>query len=411
MRAIKKRYIFFVLFVLLIGVFLSQVPIFSIYSLPEVITICSDDLNYINENDVFGKFITLSLKPQHIKTINDDNKQPIKSEVQFKLFNLIPIKKQTVKMLKPDGIFAGGMAVGLVLKTDGVLVVGSSAVETEDGSFEVCKEYDLKIGDTITYIDDKKIESTSTISSYLNSKDFDGESVVLKINRKGKEITTTIKPAYDLKTKTYKLGVWVRDDASGIGTLTFIDENNRFGALGHPICDSDTKTIINVKEGSVYNCSILGVNKGVSGNPGEIRGLFLQGKNKQGYIDKNNNFGVFGEIEQDSNLYERVEPIKIGGRLTVKPGRAQIKCCIDGNNTKMFDVEIVKTNYQNYSNDKSMVIRVVDKELLAKTGGIVQGMSGSPIIQDGRLIGAVTHVFINDPTKGYGVYLDWMLSE
>ena len=203
--------------------------------------------------------------------------------------------------------------------------------------------------------------------------------------------------------------MWVRDHASGIGTLTYINSKNRFGALGHPICDSDTKSVISLKDGQLYNCSVLGVNKGSSGAPGELKGLFMQGKNTQGVIEKNNNYGVFGTIYNDSNFLKKYKEIEIGSRISVKPGKAKIKCCLDGNNVEEFDIEIIKTNYQNYSNGKSMVIRVTDKNLISRTGGIVQGMSGSPIIQNGKLVGAVTHVFVNDPTKGYGIYAEWML--
>ena len=149
----------------------------------------------------------------------------------------------------------------------------------------------------------------------------------------------------------------------------------------------------------------------MSGNPGELKGLFMQGKNMQGVVEKNNNYGVFGTIYNDSNFLKKYDEIEIGSRLSVKPGKAQIRCCLDGTNVETFDIEIVKTNYQNYSNGKSMVLRVIDKDLISRTGGIVQGMSGSPIIQNGKLVGAVTHVFVNDPTKGFGVYIDWMLNE
>ncbi len=411
MRTIKKRYVVFLLLIIVAVAIVACVPFKTIYSLPSQIYLASGDLEYINNQDVFGKFISLEHLEKPIKTASQNIKQDNSSSVIFKLFNLIPIKKQSVKILPDDKIFAGGMAVGLVIQSEGALVVGSSGVKTKEGEVDICKKYDLKVGDIITYIDDVKIENTSSISSYLNKRQNKETDVNLKVLRDNEEKNVKVKPSFDQANKIYRLGVWVRDDASGIGTLTYIDKNNRFGALGHPICDGDTKTIVNVKGGGLYNCSILGVNKGVSGSPGEIRELFLQGKNQQGYIDKNNTFGIFGEVKQDSNLFERAEPVKIGGRYVVKPGKAQIRCCIDGNNIKMYDIEIVKTNYQNYSNDKSMIIRVVDKELLSKAGGIVQGMSGSPIIQDGKLIGAVTHVFVNDPTKGYGVYLDWMIKE
>ncbi|MBQ7307293.1 MAG: hypothetical protein IJW82_02090 [Clostridia bacterium] len=160
----------------------------------------------------------------------------------------------------------------------------------------------------------------------------------------------------------------------------------------------------------MYNCNVIGVTKGYKGNPGELKGLFFQGKDSQGIIDKNMEYGVYGQINDDSIL-KNSEELKVGGRFVARPGKAKIRACIDGTESKDYDVEIIKTNYQSASNDKSMVIKVTDKELLRKTGGIVQGMSGSPIIQNNKVIGAITHVFVNDPTKGFGIYLDWMLNE
>ena len=262
----------------------------------------------------------------------------------------------------------------------------------------------------ITKVDDIKINSTTDISNYLNTKKDKDKPVKITYVRDGEEKSIDLEPVKDILTDKYRLGVWVRDDASGIGTLTYVKENNRFGALGHPLCDADVKSIVSVKTGKVYNCSVLGVNKGKSGIPGELQGMFLHGSNAEGLIDKNNEYGIFGELKDDSSIFQKLDKAKIGGRFSVKPGKAQIKCCVDGN-IKLYDIEIIKTNTKNYNTDKNMVIRVVDPELLQKTGGIVQGMSGSPILQDGKIVGAVTHVFVNDPTKGFGVYLDYMLGE
>ena len=222
-------------------------------------------------------------------------------------------------------------------------------------------------------------------------------------------IETTIKSALDRYSGIYKLGLWVKDDISGIGTLTYIKkEDYRFGALGHAICDNDTKTIYNINSGEMYPCTVLGIKKGTKGKAGELKGLFFQGKNnKLGLVDNNSEAGVFGNITKE---VKDKEVLKAGGRLYAKPGKAYIKSAIDGE-LKDYEIEIIKTNYQSSSNEKSMVIRVTDKELLQKTGGIIQGMSGSPIIQNGYIIGAVTHVFINDPTRGFCIYLDWMINQ
>ncbi len=198
----------------------------------------------------------------------------------------------------------------------------------------------------------------------------------------------------------------------GVGTLTFINPNTlRFGALGHAIADADTKENFDVKSGELYKCNVIGVKMGKRGIPGEIMGLFVPGRNEQGTIDKNNDYGVFGNVFENSEFLNDDKLMPIGGRLTAKPGKAKILTTIDGNNIESFDIEIIKTNYGGGANSKSMVIRVTDEDLISRTGGIVQGMSGSPIIQDGKIVGAVTHVFVNDPKKGFGLYLDWMLNE
>lgn len=398
----KKRYFFFVFFISILLLFLTQVPVIKILTFPNNILFFSNDIDYVNKNKVFGDYVTVSISQNALE--ENELKEPT---LEFKLFNLIPINKKKIRVLDERKIYAGGMAVGLVLNSEGVLIVGSSPVESYDGEHNIEEETGLKIGDIIVEIQGEKITDTSSVSKVINMEENRNKELIVKILRNGNQIELKITPFYDVKGSNYKLGVWVRDDASGIGTLTFVDSKFHFGALGHPICDNDTKTVVNLKDGKLYNCTIMGVNKGVGGIPGEIRGLFLQGKNEQGYIEKNNEFGVFGKLNDDSNLIEMVEEFELGGRLTVKPGKAQIRCCIDGN-IKLYDIEIIKTNYQNFSNDKSMVVRVIDEDLLAKTGGIVQGMSGSPIIQEGKLVGAITHVFVNDPTKGFGIYLDWM---
>ncbi|MBO7508356.1 MAG: SpoIVB peptidase, partial [Clostridia bacterium] len=175
--------------------------------------------------------------------------------------------------------------------------------------------------------------------------------------------------------------------------------------------DGDNKTVYNINSGDIYPCSVLGIKKGSKGHAGELKGMFMQGKNnKLGFVDKNLESGVFGTISENSKILGKKETLLAGGRMFAKPGKAFVRTSIDDNLQKDYEIEIIKTNYQSSSNEKSMVIRVVDKELLQKTGGIVQGMSGSPIIQNGRIIGAITHVFVNDSTKGFGIYLDWMIN-
>ena len=408
----KRKYLFLLIAMIAILFICLNIPFAKIIDFSNNAIMTMSDLNQIQNNKIFGPFIFLKVKNNYTSVSVDDKKNIVSEpKIVFKLFNLIPVKSQKVKIIKDDKVLAGGNAIGLVLKTEGVLIVGSSPITTINGEIDVLNDGILQIGDSIIQIENETVDEVSCISKIINKQENRDKELTIKGMRKNKEFTAKVKPCYDVKSQSYKIGVWVRDDASGVGTLTFINSNNRFGALGHPICDSDTKSTIDLKEGKVYNCSILGVNKGAPGNPGELRGLFMQGKNEQGLVEKNNNYGVFGEISNNSNLLEDLQEVEVGSRVLVKPGKAQIRCCVDGNKIETFNIEIIKTSYQNYSNDKSMVIRVTDDRLIEKTGGIVQGMSGSPIIQNGKLIGAVTHVFVNDPTKGFGVYIDWMLNQ
>lgn len=314
---------------------------------------------------------------------------------------------------KNEKVYIGGMPIGMTIKSQGVIIIGVTNIATEQGQVSPSKAAGLEPGDILTEIAGETIENVVSLDKIINKQENAGQKLVLKYTRNNKPRSTQITPACDIASGRYKLGLWIRDSAAGIGTITFIKETKtgfKFGALGHPICDPDTFTTVPVKSGDVYKCSIIGVKKSQKGAPGEIKGVFLKDSKKLGDIQKNNKFGVFGTMEDKMANPLYPEPIEIGKRREVKPGKAKIITTVDSE-IKEYDIEIIKTNYQKTSEEKSMVIRVVDSDLIKKTGGIVQGMSGSPIIQNGKLIGAVTHVFINDPTKGFGVYLDWMINE
>lgn len=330
--------------------------------------------------------------------------------LSFKLFNLFNIKNLKVNVVENNKVLLGGDCVGLSLKSNGVIVVGSNYIITKNGNVSPIANSGLKVGDVIVSLNDIKVDCLADIQSVLSTY-VDGEIKVVA-KRNGEQFETTITPQFDIQTKSYKLGIWIRDDAMGVGTLTFIDPQNlRFASLGHAISDSDTGQNFDVKNGEVYKCNVVGVKKGQRGAPGEILGLFLQGKNVQGAVDKNCDFGVYGNLENNCQLMLGKTKIEVGGKLTAKPGKATILTCVDGVNIEEYDVELIKTNYQTGTKNKSMILRIVDPDLIEKTGGIVQGMSGSPILQNGKLVGAVTHVFVNDPTKGFGLYVDYMLNE
>ncbi len=365
-----------------------------------------DDINFAIKNKTFGNFYSLS----YSNFLNADDNQNGLIKVDVKFLNLLTVKSFYVNT-KDEEIYAGGNAVGVYLNTKGVILMGSNSIITKDGLVDTLKDSPLCVGDLILKINDRIIYSIDDIVEIINEDENKGKEVKITYIRKNKEYETYVLPAKDVQTQDYKLGIWVKNDASGVGTLTYITKDRKFGALGHSINIGRTKQAYDINGGSLYNCNIIGVNPGKKGKAGELKGLFLQGKNVQGEIEKNENTGIFGTINENSSLLENAKQrvYKIGGRFSARPGKAKILSCISGTNVKEYDIEIIKTNYQNTSKEKSMVIKITDKELLEKTGGIVQGMSGSPIIQNGKIIGAVTHVFINDPTKGFGLYLDWML--
>ena len=246
----------------------------------------------------------------------------------------------------------------------------------------------------------------------MNEKITNKDLVNLTILRKNEEAKASLKPMFDSVTGKYKLGLWIRDDAAGVGTLTYVRKDNlRFGALGHPVCDIDTGSMMPVSSGSIFKCNVVGYKKGTKGNPGELKGLFLRNGSIFGSLDKNIKCGVYGTFNQERLDFVSEREVEVADRHEIKSGKATIRCTIDGYEPQDYEIEIVKTYFQSGNDTKSMFIRVTDKNLLERTGGIVQGMSGSPIIQNGKLVGAVTHVFVSDPTKGYGIFADLMINE
>jgi len=329
--------------------------------------------------------------------------------INYKLFNLFNIKKLKVNVIEPDRYFAGGDSLGFSLQSKGVILIGGNYIISHNGIEKPFENSGLRSGDILTHINGVEINNVEDISRVL--RNFGGGEVSIKVNRNGEIINTTISPALDKMTNTYKLGLWVKEDAVGIGTLTFINATtSRFGSLGHSINDAETNQCIEVSGGNIYEGKILGIKKGRAGEAGELIGTFNR-DDVIGSVDKNCEYGVYGFVNNVDYMIEDKTSIDIGGRLSAKPGKAKILSCLNGEEIEEFDIEIIKTNFQQSCNEKSMVIRVTDEDLIKRTGGIVQGMSGSPIIQDGKLIGAVTHVFVNDATKGFGIYIDWMLEQ
>lgn len=307
-------------------------------------------------------------------------------------------------------LYPGGQPLGIKLNTKGALVIALSDIQTNNGLISPGAKAGIEIGDSILKINNEEINSSEDVATFVNR--CNGEEILITIKREKSTMDVKLKPVKCLDDDKYKIGLWVRDSTAGVGTLTFYDEKSkRFGALGHPITDVDTGNIMSISNGEIISSNIVSVRKGERGNPGELRGIFTDENNSLGNIEYNTECGIFGKGNNSllNGVYNN--PLPIASRDEIKLGKAQILTTIEGNEPKFYDIEIEKLLPQNEPGSKSMVIKITDEEFLSKVGGIVQGMSGSPIIQNGKIIGAVTHVLINKPDTGYGIYIDWMLKD
>lgn len=335
---------------------------------------------------------------------NNDN------EYEIKFLGMIPLKAVEVQKIKDLEICPGGNPVGVRVNSEGVIIVGHSEIEINNKKEESPgKAAGLEIGDVILRVNGENMENSMDLLKTI--KECDNESIKVDILRNGENLTKTIHLKKE-NNKDYKIGLWIRDSTAGVGTMTFFDPTTKkFGALGHPITDADTNEPFLVKKGDLLESSIISVRKGEKGSPGELKGIFLNEETPTGNIEKNTQSGIFGEIKNTQVLNNKIKPLKVGFRDEISVGKAKIITTVDESGPQEFDIEIEKTLNQSIPGSKSMVIKITDPRLLQKTGGIVQGMSGSPIIQNDKIVGAVTHVLINKPDTGYGIYIEWMLQE
>ena len=393
---------------ILLCLFVATIAVFStdftkIYSLPEKAYVSTSDIDLLNKQKTFGQFSVIS-----ISDVTVANQKKATAKMWVKLFGIIPIRQIEVELSEGEEVYLGGTALGFSITTKGLLVVGTNTITSSKGEMSPISDTQIQKGDFLTHIDGIEITTIADVPEILNTEK---KSFSLTFSRNGTPYTCTICPEKDVASGENKLGLWVKNDANGIGTLTFIRQSdNRFGALGHAITDYETGVNVPVESGKIYKCSQVGITKASKNCPGELKCVFLQGINTKGTIEKNTPFGVFGNCTDVSSVADFNRTAEIGSRLTIKSGKAKLLSAVSGV-LEEYDIEIIKTYYQPDSDDKSFIFRVTDKRLLELTGGIVQGMSGSPILQNGKLVGATTHVFVSDPTKGYGIYADWMAEE
>lgn len=328
-------------------------------------------------------------------------------QVPVKLFGVVPVKNVDVKVIQKMKIAPSGEPIGIYVETNGLLVLDTVEIEGRDGLTYAPGENVLRTGDYILKWNQQPVATIRDLNDEIQStKD---EKVSVLIRRNGENVKVALRPVL-ATDQTYKIGTWVREDTQGIGTLTYVTGEGKFGTLGHGITDVDTGTLLNLQGGELFQTKILDVIRGTKGEPGELQGYInMVATNEIGKISNNTEIGVFGQMEEDRIQDYAGEFMSVGMKQDIKEGKAYIYANLEGS-AKKYEIEIENIN-MNSTDNKSMEIHVTDSHLLQLTGGIVQGMSGSPILQDGKVIGAVTHVLVDDPTRGYGIFIENMLEQ
>ena len=328
-------------------------------------------------------------------------------QVPVKLFGVVPVKNVDVKVIRKMKVAPSGQPIGIYVETNGLLVLDTAEIEGRDGLTYAPGENVLKAGDYILKWDETPVATIRDLNEEIQRTKDKKVSVLLR--RNGEQVKVAVRPIL-ATDRTYKIGTWVREDTQGIGTLTYVTEEGKFGTLGHGITDVDTGTLLNLHGGELFQTKILDITRGTKGEPGELQGYInMVATNEIGQISINTDVGVFGKMETDRIDEYAGGFISVGMKQDIKEGKAYIYANLEGKPRK-YEIQIEEINL-NSTDNKSMEIRVTDSRLLQLTGGIVQGMSGSPIIQDGKLVGAVTHVLVDNPTKGYGIFIENMLGQ
>lgn len=327
-------------------------------------------------------------------------------KIDLKLFGILPYKSVDIQVIQDTTLIPSGIPIGIYVKTEGVLVVGIGEFENENGETISPARYILQTGDYILDVNGEKIENKKHFVQMITESG--GEEMIMTIRRGDEDTEVKIKPEGN-QSGEWKLGIWIRDNAQGIGTLTYVDTDDTFGALGHGINDVDTSTLMQLGEGTLYKTEIVGITRGKDGSPGELTGYIeYDNENIIGEITQNTAEGIFGVCNDEIVQQTIYEPIPIALKQEVELGHAQIICSVSGE-PKFYDIEVEELHLEDDNINRGLVIKITDEELLTLTGGIIQGMSGSPIIQNGKLVGAVTHVLVQDATSGYGIFIENML--
>lgn len=326
-------------------------------------------------------------------------------QIRCKWLGVLPLKTIKVHTVEKQEVLVSGSPVGIYMETKGVLVIDSGEIMDREGIRRTPAEHIIQSGDYICEIDGKVLTGKRQLMQLVRENQ--GEPMELQVIRHQETIKLEMTPV-ETEDGSYKLGIWVRDNIQGIGTLTYVEPNGTFGALGHGISDADTGERLEISDGDLYRADILSIRKGTAGTPGELRGVInYREENRIGTICGNSQYGIRGQLEP-GKYSESMKKIPTGLKQEIQTGKAEIRCDI-GDGIREYQCEILEIDSNARDTNKCFVLRITDDDLLSRTGGIVQGMSGSPVLQNGKLIGAITHVFVNDPTKGYGIFIENMM--
>ena len=402
-----------ILKMLLLVFFLSIV-----YSYTLVIEKIPEELVVFEGEDIsMNTLLGINIKGENEETLETSSSEVEKisenvgtSNLEVSLFDAIKIKDVNVNVIPKTKVIPVGNIAGVKLYTSGVLVVGMSEIEGDDNKkYKPYENTGIEEGDTIIKVNDTHINSTDDLIETVNLSK--GKDVKVKYIHEEETKECSMTPV-KTSNSDYKLGLWVRDSAAGVGTVTFYEPSSKtFGALGHGITDIDTNELINIASGEFITTRILDITKGESGNPGKIQGT-VENQTNIGTISKNSRFGIYGKVDNLSSLdIDSSKEMEVALREEIQTGKATILCSLDNQKPQEYEIEIEKIFKENNYDNKSMLIKITDERLLEKTGGIIQGMSGSPIIQNGKFVGAVTHVLVNNPQEGYAVFGDIMLKQ
>ncbi len=359
----------------------------------------------LSERPIYGSYT--AFPSMHQAAAQTAEQTPAQYQTTANIFGIVPLKTVNVDVIPKTTLIPVGKPIGVKLYTKGLLVIGLDSFENQDGkTVSPANDAGLKVGDVILEYQSTPVEN---IDGFMETVAERGNGTFdVKIIRGEKEHHVKIKPSQAKSDGTYKIGAWVRDSTAGIGTLTFYNpETQKFVALGHGIVDSDVGAVYNVSRGEIEPATILSISKGQRGIPGELKGIFASGGVSLGHVDGNTPAGIYGTVS-NAEIISSHEPMEAASRNMIQEGPATILCAVHGEEVEEYGIEIQKI-MPNDEGSKSMILKITDPQLITKTGGIVQGMSGSPILQNGKIIGAVTHVFVNDPTRGYGIFIDTML--